>query len=665
MSPRHGQQQFDPRTTDEGPFPESSRRGEARTRSSDEPPLDDDRGGVEVRNDTSDEAPHHDNRRRSARSSSSDEAFHNGRGPRGGGETRRSAIPSRLSDEALRNRDRHEPRRDSRSPRSIRRVRHSPQYYRDRAATFVDSLPIVTRADLPEDRRECGICLQPYLSCRNWEVPVRLPCNPKHIFGKECLTTWLASTLSDNRRNACPLCRKALFQQDVTSYEDEIADMLERLDRETHLPFAERREIRAETAPHEMENPQWRSPGPPFPESNVRSTSPHGTFAGMYPAEREEFENARRRRADDVADGSREATPRPSLPRDRDAPSLLGAHEREANGMPYPQYPRGTQDDTAEFNLRFETILALLAGVGMRDDSGLSESQASSETTGVSAATNRYPPSHSIDLPPSQQPDLQPGVREVRARENWHAGATHAQDPLPDMTQRPDTHLAHHPHLTRENAIPQHRGMRSRLAEAIRDRFSTGRTTTFDGPSDQHVEQNSSRSSREVLREHLHSQGARGDLSTLGGLPAPAAVAEPAQRTDQIPYSSSSSPSSRHLTIREQNDALFLQDQHPHHQRNNALLSAAAARVTQNRAVGVSLHEQRQRARELAGLGPGTIPRNTHGSQTGGTESAAQRPVGENVVRPANWRGNGMVSRENIERDMGLRGRGRGRGRSE
>lgn len=88
---------------------------------------------------------------------------------------------------------------------------------------FLYCLPIVDIATLDPDKQDCPFCFEPY-NQKAWEWgdaevlnhPVRLACG--HIFGFECLTTWL---FSPNFNNFCPYCRipliiKAHRSQDKT-----------------------------------------------------------------------------------------------------------------------------------------------------------------------------------------------------------------------------------------------------------------------------------------------------------------------------------------------------------------------------------------------------------------------------------------------------------------
>ena len=82
----------------------------------------------------------------------------------------------------------------------------------DTYETFVARLPIVPIERLPTDERECSICTLPFksplgilqgLSSGPSESPLQLSCG--HIYGKACLTRWLAN------HTTCPHCRRQLF----------------------------------------------------------------------------------------------------------------------------------------------------------------------------------------------------------------------------------------------------------------------------------------------------------------------------------------------------------------------------------------------------------------------------------------------------------------------
>ncbi len=67
---------------------------------------------------------------------------------------------------------------------------------------FLEMLPVVKTTDLPEEFRKCTICNESLGDGESPEVPVRLPC--RHVFGKLCISKWIAN-------NSCPLCRAAIF----------------------------------------------------------------------------------------------------------------------------------------------------------------------------------------------------------------------------------------------------------------------------------------------------------------------------------------------------------------------------------------------------------------------------------------------------------------------
>lgn len=65
--------------------------------------------------------------------------------------------------------------------------------------TFLESLPTLSLADLPEDNVECPICTETYQVSQNSDVPVRLTCS--HIIGKDCLSKWLNSSVRNANNN--------------------------------------------------------------------------------------------------------------------------------------------------------------------------------------------------------------------------------------------------------------------------------------------------------------------------------------------------------------------------------------------------------------------------------------------------------------------------------
>lgn len=71
---------------------------------------------------------------------------------------------------------------------------------------FVDQLPGMNLKDLPKDS-SCNICMDPFSSTEDPELPVRLPCG--HVIGRNCISKWLATS------NSCPLCRRVFFEPEV------------------------------------------------------------------------------------------------------------------------------------------------------------------------------------------------------------------------------------------------------------------------------------------------------------------------------------------------------------------------------------------------------------------------------------------------------------------
>ena len=89
------------------------------------------------------------------------------------------------------------------------------------ALEFLYRLPMVEPRTLDAHHSDCPICLRAYngatmkplnnqpIAYR--EKPLKLPCG--HIFGSNCIFTWLSPLLGRNK--SCPLCRKVLFQTRV------------------------------------------------------------------------------------------------------------------------------------------------------------------------------------------------------------------------------------------------------------------------------------------------------------------------------------------------------------------------------------------------------------------------------------------------------------------
>ena len=80
------------------------------------------------------------------------------------------------------------------------------------AIAFIDSLISLELDELKKEDRSCAICLQPYRVGESQEIPLQLPCG--HIFGKECLLTWLTDIGKDDAHVAsCPMCRKECISE--------------------------------------------------------------------------------------------------------------------------------------------------------------------------------------------------------------------------------------------------------------------------------------------------------------------------------------------------------------------------------------------------------------------------------------------------------------------
>jgi hypothetical protein len=100
---------------------------------------------------------------------------------------------------------------------------------------FIVRLPKVDPSELPEDRRDCGICLQPLHSASEskdspqdlkLEVAVKLPCG-HDCLGIRCLWEWFTPFRGRNN-NTCPMCRAVCF--DKFPEEDTIEGMQARVD---------------------------------------------------------------------------------------------------------------------------------------------------------------------------------------------------------------------------------------------------------------------------------------------------------------------------------------------------------------------------------------------------------------------------------------------------
>lgn len=98
--------------------------------------------------------------------------------------------------------------------------------------TFISQLmKIENGVPAGEGHEECMICRDEYGTISSetgtGEREIRLPCNPKHTIGSNCITTWL------QEHNSCPVCRHEFFRaprtdnydgNDDYDYEDEDED---------------------------------------------------------------------------------------------------------------------------------------------------------------------------------------------------------------------------------------------------------------------------------------------------------------------------------------------------------------------------------------------------------------------------------------------------------
>ena len=85
----------------------------------------------------------------------------------------------------------------------------------------VETFTRVSSSILAEDEQNCPICLDPF---QESDCPIQLPC--KHIFGRDCLNSWLST------HNTCPQCRRVVFDEsaeaEFNDAEAELNDMIER-----------------------------------------------------------------------------------------------------------------------------------------------------------------------------------------------------------------------------------------------------------------------------------------------------------------------------------------------------------------------------------------------------------------------------------------------------
>ena len=85
---------------------------------------------------------------------------------------------------------------DIRQGLAPRSHRTEPPIWAIQARLFLNSLPILPLADLPEGNQNCHICIEPFQEAPDSEKAVRLPC--RHILGKNCLEKWLKSSVLSN-----------------------------------------------------------------------------------------------------------------------------------------------------------------------------------------------------------------------------------------------------------------------------------------------------------------------------------------------------------------------------------------------------------------------------------------------------------------------------------
>ncbi|KAI5786432.1 hypothetical protein DFH27DRAFT_258406 [Peziza echinospora] len=97
--------------------------------------------------------------------------------------------------------------RDSRPRAPVLRAPQEPHRARKRRASpnAIADLQTLRLSDLPEEDRNCNICMEPYIDDRypcdqpKRENAMKMPCG--HVFGSYCLKQWLEN------HNTCPACR--------------------------------------------------------------------------------------------------------------------------------------------------------------------------------------------------------------------------------------------------------------------------------------------------------------------------------------------------------------------------------------------------------------------------------------------------------------------------
>ena len=113
-----------------------------------------------------------------------------------------------------------------------------PQDFSTTAAfELLRHLPLISASTLPEDRRACDICYEPYKSGKHRERPCRLPC--QHVLGRTCIGKWILPG-KEGPNTTCPMCRSELFTKNafmepllIPSEDGDVADWV----RETTLLY--------------------------------------------------------------------------------------------------------------------------------------------------------------------------------------------------------------------------------------------------------------------------------------------------------------------------------------------------------------------------------------------------------------------------------------------
>ena len=72
-----------------------------------------------------------------------------------------------------------------------------------------------------KDETKCHICLDPFLSGENPEMPIKIACG--HIIGIACMLKWL-QPLSLEGKNSCPICRKPIIDDWLEEFVDDFPE---------------------------------------------------------------------------------------------------------------------------------------------------------------------------------------------------------------------------------------------------------------------------------------------------------------------------------------------------------------------------------------------------------------------------------------------------------